>query len=79
MTREEIEEISEAISYIKCYRKLDENLHDTAPKGSVGFYATEKCLHYWDMAIEALEKEAKEFKEVARAHINDLEKKVNAK
>lgn len=51
------EEISEAVSYIKAYRKLDENLHNTAPKGSVGFYATEKCLRYWDMAIEALEKD----------------------
>ena len=50
------EEISEAVSYIKSYRKLDENIHNTAPKGSVGFYATEKCLHYWDMAIEALQK-----------------------
>ena len=51
------EEISEAVSYIKSYRKLDENIHNTAPKGSVGFYATGKCLHYWDMAIEALEKD----------------------
>ena len=64
MAREEIEEISEAISYIKSYRKLDEYLYDIAPKGSEGFYATKKCLRYWDMAIEALEKEAKEFKEV---------------
>ena len=54
MTREEI---SEAVSYIKTYRKLDENLHNTAPKGSEGFYATEKCLRYWDMAIKALEQE----------------------
>lgn len=50
------EEISEAVSYIKSYRKLDENMHNTAPKGSVSFYATKKCLHYWDMAIEALQK-----------------------
>ena len=53
MTREVIE----AIEYIKTYRKLDEDLYNTAPKGSVSFYATEKCLHYWDMAIEALEQE----------------------
>ena len=49
------EEISDAVSYIKSYRRLDENLHNTTPKGSVSFYATEKCLHYWDMAIKALE------------------------
>ena len=53
MTREVIE----AIEYIKTYRKLDENLHNTAPKGSVSFSATEKCLNYWDMAIKALEQE----------------------
>ena len=52
------EEISDAVSYIKSYRKLDENLHNTVPKGSVSFYATEKCLHYWDMAIKALEQES---------------------
>ena len=52
-------EVTEAIEYIKTYRKLDENLYNIAPKGSVSFYATEKCLHYWDMAIKALEQEPK--------------------
>jgi len=51
MTREEQEA---AIAYIKCYRKLDEDLHNTAPKDSISYYATDKCLKYWDMAIQAL-------------------------
>ncbi len=78
MTREVIE----AIEYIKAYRKLDENLHNNAPKGSVSFYATEKCLHYWDMAIKALEQEPcddcvsrqaviDEVKEIAEWHSGD--------
>lgn len=54
MTREEREE---AISYIKLYRRLDENLHNTAPKNSVSYYATDKCLKYWDAAIHALSQE----------------------
>jgi hypothetical protein len=63
-------EIVDAISYIKSYRKLDENLHNTAPKGSMSFYATEKCLHYWDMAIKALEQEPNE--DVAKEIYEDL-------
>ena len=51
MTREEREA---AIAYIKGYRKLDEDLHNTAPKDSISYYATDKCLKYWDMAIQAL-------------------------
>lgn len=51
MTREEREA---AIAYIKYYRKLDEDLHNTSPKDSVSYYATDKCLKYWDMAIKAL-------------------------
>lgn len=54
MTREEREA---AIAYIKGYRKLDEDLHNTASKDSISYYATDKCLKYWDMAIQALEKE----------------------
>ena len=55
MTREEREA---AIAHIKGYRKLDEVLHNTAPKDSISYYATDKCLKYWDMAIQALEKES---------------------
>ena len=55
MTREEREA---AITHIKGYRKLDENLHNTAPKDSISYYATAKCLKYWDMAIKALEQES---------------------
>ena len=44
-----------AINYIKSYRKLDEDLHKGAPKGSLAYHATEICLKYWDMAIQALE------------------------
>jgi len=51
------EEREAAIAYIKGYRKLDEDLHNTAPKDSISYYATEKCLKYWDMAIRALEQE----------------------
>ena len=54
MTREEREA---AIAYIKGYRKLDEDLHNTAPKDSISYYATDKCLKYWDMAIKALSQE----------------------
>lgn len=56
MTREEREA---AIAYIKGYRKLDEDLHNTAPKDSISYYATDKCLKYWDMAIKALSQEQK--------------------
>ena len=52
MTREE-----QAIEYIKKYRELDENLYNTAPKGTVSSIATKKCLEFWDMAISALEKQ----------------------
>lgn len=45
----------EAIAYIKTYRKLDEDLQKIAPKNSVSYKATSKCLEYWDMAIKALE------------------------
>ena len=48
-----------AIAYIKGYRKLDEDLHNTAPKDSISYYATDKCLKYWDMAISALELQEK--------------------
>lgn len=44
-----------AIEYIKCYRKMDEDMFNTAPQGSVSYFATKKCLSYWDMAIKALE------------------------
>ena len=54
MTKEE-----QAIEYIKRYRKLDEKLYDTAPKGTVSSNATKKCLEFWDMAIKALEQEPK--------------------
>lgn len=54
MTREEREA---AIVYIKSYRKLDENLHNMTPKETISFFATEKCIKYWDMAIKALEQE----------------------
>ena len=54
MTREEREA---AIAYIKEYRKLDEDLHNAASKDSISYYATDKCLKYWDMAIKALEQE----------------------
>ena len=57
MTREEREA---AIAYIKGYRKLDEDLHNTAPKDSISYYATDKCLKYWDMAIQALSQEPTE-------------------
>jgi len=49
------EERSKAIEYLKTYRKLDENLHNSAPIDSVSYYATDKCLKYWDMAIKALQ------------------------
>lgn len=52
MTNEE-----QAIEYIKGYRELDENLHNISPKDSVSYYATDKCLKYWDMAIQALSQE----------------------
>ena len=53
------EDINGAINYLKSYRKLDENLHNMSPKDSVAYFATDKCLKYWDMAIEALEQEPK--------------------
>lgn len=43
-----------AIAYIKRYRKLDEDLHNNAPKGSASYIITHRCLQYWDMAIQAL-------------------------
>lgn len=52
-----IEEREEAIAYIKVYRKLDEDLHNTSLKDSISYYATDKCLKYWNMAIKALERE----------------------
>ena len=52
MTREE-----QAIEHIKKYRELDEKLYNTAPKGTVSSIAIKKCLEFWDMAIQALEKE----------------------
>lgn len=51
MTREEREA---AIAYLKGYRKLDEDLHNISPKDSISYYATDKCVKYCDMAIEAL-------------------------
>ena len=51
------EGLFKAIHYIKSYRSVDKKLHDTAPKDSLSFYATQRCLNYWDMAIEALEKQ----------------------
>lgn len=51
------EERSKAIEYLKTYRTLDENLHNMAPLNSVSYYATDICLKYWDMAIEALSQE----------------------
>ena len=61
MTNEE-----QAIEYIKRYRELDENLHNTSPKDSVSYYATDKCLKYWDMAIKAL------------SQINDIKAIINS-
>ena len=51
-------EIQEAIDHIKRYRKLDEDLHKIAPEGSISYVATGECLKYWDMAIQALERES---------------------
>ena len=45
----------EAIEYISRYKEQDEELHKIAPKNSMSYYATGKCLEYWDIAIEALE------------------------
>ena len=55
--KEEIEldpDIKDAILYLKSYRKMDEDLHNIAPKDSVSWFTTLKCLKYWDMAINAL-------------------------
>jgi len=49
MTKEE-----QAIEFIEKYMKLDEKLYNTAPKETVSFIATKKCLEFWDMAIKAL-------------------------
>ena len=49
MTREE-----QAIEYIKKYRELDEKLCNSVPKGTIASIAAEKCLEFWDMAIQAL-------------------------
>ena len=48
------EDINGAINYLKSYRKLDEKTHNMSPKDSVSYFATDKCLKYWDMAIKAL-------------------------
>ena len=49
------EDINGAINYLKTYRKIDEKTHNMSPKDSVAYFATNKCLKYWDMAIQALE------------------------
>lgn len=49
------EDINGAINYLKAYRKIDEKTHNISPKDSVAYFATNKCLKYWDMAIQALE------------------------
>ena len=49
------EDINGAINYLKAYRKIDEKTHNMSPKDSVAYFATNKCLKYWDMAIQALE------------------------
>ena len=49
----------QAIEYIKGYRKLDEELYNKAPKGTVSSNTTKKCLEFWDMAIQALSQEPK--------------------
>lgn len=49
------EDINGAINYLKTYRKIDEKTHNMSPKDSVAYFATNKCLKYWDMAIKALE------------------------
>ena len=50
-------DIEMAIEQVKSYKKIDENAHNMSPKDTVAYYATDKCLKYWDMAIKALERE----------------------
>lgn len=54
MTKEE-----QAIEHIKIYRKLDEDLYNTTPKGTVSSIYTKKCLEFWDITIKALERKPK--------------------
>ena len=53
MTREEREA---AISYLKTYRKIDEELFKISPQNSVAHHAAEQRLKHWDMVIEAMKK-----------------------
>lgn len=57
MTRKEREA---AIEFMKANRKLDESIHNSASKDSKTYYVTDKCLKYWDMAIQALSQEPTE-------------------
>lgn len=75
MTREE-----QAIEYIKKYRKLDENLYNTAPKGTVSSIATKKCLEFWDMAIQALSQEPnRDMEEIAEIIKSDADAETKCK
>lgn len=62
-----VEEMENAIAFLKAFRQLDENLHKTSPKDSIGYHATKTCLKFWDIAIgsiRALEKVKEEIKDL---------------
>ena len=48
-------ETKNVIEFIKSYRLAEEDLHNLAPKDTISYRATEKCLKYWDMVLTSLQ------------------------